>query len=66
MPIEMVDKTGHLRSPSEFAHAREVVIARMVKTSFGPNMDVELFLEFSTIVEALKLAEAISRKHYGE
>jgi hypothetical protein len=57
--IEMTDKTGQMRAPDAFAEARRVVTARIVKG--GIPQDVELFMQYTTIIEALQIAEIVSR-----
>ena len=65
MSITMTDKSGTIREPQEFAKARKIVIARIVKTTFPPD-DIELFMEFTTIIQALEIAEAIARSHHAK
>lgn len=60
--IETIDKTGQMRTPEDFAEARRVVTARL--TNGGVPQDAELFVQYTTILEALKIAEAVSRARH--
>ena len=57
MNIDMVDKTGVMREPTEFKEARRIVEKRMIS---GIPQDIELFMQFTTIIEALRIAEIVS------
>jgi hypothetical protein len=57
--IEFEDKTGQMRDPEDFMRAHKIIVARMVKAG-GVPQDVELFMEFTTILEALEIAAAVS------
>jgi hypothetical protein len=56
--MNVEDKTGQIRSPEDFAEAYKIVVQRMVK--FPPD-DIPLYMQFTTILEALKIAEAVAR-----
>ena len=56
--IDIEDVTGEMRSPQDFAEARRVVQSRIVKG--GLPTDIELYMQYTTILEALRIAEIIS------
>lgn len=58
--MEMVDKTGMPRSPEDFAEARRVVEKRLVRKLPTTVDDIELFLQLSTIRDALQVCESLS------
>jgi hypothetical protein len=58
---EFDDRTGVMRKPEDFHHALLVVMQRLVKSVPGqPGFDIELHMEFTTIIEALKIAERVA------
>lgn len=57
MDIDMTDQTGKLRDTQEFRAARRIVERRLVS---GIPQDIELFMQFTVIIEALRIAEIIS------
>ena len=57
--MEMEDKTGQMRDPEDFIRARAVIAKRLVKVD-AMTQDPELFMEFTTIIEALEIAAAVS------
>ena len=61
MGIEFEDKTGQIRTPKEFARARTILQQRFVQQKM--ITDPELMIEVPTILEALRIAEVISRNH---
>ena len=64
MGVEMVDKSGEMRKAEDFERARKVVEKRLVGAG-GIPQDVELFMEYTTIIEGLRIAEVVSRKIGG-
>jgi hypothetical protein len=58
---EIDDRSGVMRRPEEFHQALLVVMQRLVKSVPGqPGFDIELHMEFTTIIEALKIAERVA------
>ncbi len=55
-----IDRTGTMRTPEEFLRARQIVVARIVKGVPTTPADIELFLEFTTIVQALEIAASVA------
>jgi hypothetical protein len=59
--IEMEDKTGQIRDPKDFQEARRVITNRIVTVKIP--QDIELYMQFTTILDALKIAErAVARR----
>jgi len=55
------DRSGVMRRPEEFHKALLVVTNRLIKSVPGqPGFDIELHMEFITIIEALKIAERVA------
>ena len=57
---EIEDRSGTVRDPEDFATARKVVVSRMIKTSMPPG-DIEMFMQYTTIIQALEIAEGVAR-----
>jgi hypothetical protein len=55
--VNIEDKTGQMRSPEDFREAAKIVMQRMVK--FPPD-DIPLYMQFTTILEALRIAAAVA------
>jgi hypothetical protein len=60
MGIELVDKSGEMRSEQEFMDVHRVVTKRLVTMSLMKT-DPELMMQLTTILEALKIAAAVAR-----
>lgn len=57
------------RSAEDFAAARQVVVKRLIEAprKMGhPGFDSELFMQYTTILDALKIAEAVARLNNGK
>jgi len=57
--MEIVDKSGQMRSEKDFLKAREIVGKRLVTMSL--MNDPELMLELTTIIQALEIAAMVAR-----
>jgi len=64
MGIEFEDKTGQIREPKDFEEARSVFSKRLAGLKFMD--DPELMVLGTTILDALKIALIVSRKHHGK
>lgn len=60
--METVDKTGIIRSPEEFVAARKIIEKRLVGKIPQAPEEIELFMQLTTIRDALQLAETISAR----
>lgn len=57
--------SGMIRRPEEFAAACRVIKKRVIGFN-AATTDPELFVQYGVLIDACRLAEAISRKYYDE
>jgi hypothetical protein len=59
--MEIEDVSNQMRSMQAFQDAYQVVAKRLISPDFK-NLDTELFMQYTTILEALKIALIVTRK----